>query len=282
MAKINHDKYYTPDDVAKYCIDKTFEIIGKENISDIIEPSAGGGAFSRQVKCTAYDIEPECEGIIKQDYLELNLPYKKGRLVIGNPPFGRSSIMIKHFCNKSFDIADYVGFILPVSCYNKSTYVYKFDLIHSELLNSDTLYSGVNVPCCLNIYKRPESGYLNEKHDYKKSNHLFEFRYVSDFRVINWKHDFAVCTWNEIHKSGKLVECKVGEYAKVCLIRIKNKNNFDTIKQTILDIDWRDHIQFQLKKTTYISVSDFFNVLNKVTTNKFGEVKPVDLTSFFS
>lgn len=37
MAKIENDKYYTPVDLAKYCIDKTFEIIGEENITDIKE-----------------------------------------------------------------------------------------------------------------------------------------------------------------------------------------------------------------------------------------------------
>ena len=35
MAKIINDKYYTPIDLAKYCIDKTYEIIGKENITEI-------------------------------------------------------------------------------------------------------------------------------------------------------------------------------------------------------------------------------------------------------
>ena len=35
MAKIDLDKYYTPKDLAKYCIDKTFEIIGVENIKGI-------------------------------------------------------------------------------------------------------------------------------------------------------------------------------------------------------------------------------------------------------
>ena len=34
MSKIENDKYYTPVDLAKYCIDKTFEIIGKENIKN--------------------------------------------------------------------------------------------------------------------------------------------------------------------------------------------------------------------------------------------------------
>ena len=41
MAKIENDKYYTPVELSKYCIEKTFELIGEENISDIIEPSAG-------------------------------------------------------------------------------------------------------------------------------------------------------------------------------------------------------------------------------------------------
>ena len=68
MSKIINDKYYTPIDLAKYCIDKTYEIIGKENITEIIEPSAGNGSFSNQLNCIAYDIEPECDGIIKQDF----------------------------------------------------------------------------------------------------------------------------------------------------------------------------------------------------------------------
>lgn len=65
MAKIELDKYYTPMEIAHYCIGKTFEVVGEENISEIIEPSAGNGSFSKQLKCIAYDIEPEHESIIK-------------------------------------------------------------------------------------------------------------------------------------------------------------------------------------------------------------------------
>ena len=67
MSKIEHDKYYTSTTLAKYCIDKTFEIIGKENIAEIIEPSAGNGSFSNQLECIAYDLFPEHKNIIKQD-----------------------------------------------------------------------------------------------------------------------------------------------------------------------------------------------------------------------
>ena len=45
MSKIELDKYYTPDDLAKYCVEKTKEIIGEENITEYLEPSAGSGVF---------------------------------------------------------------------------------------------------------------------------------------------------------------------------------------------------------------------------------------------
>lgn len=91
MAKISNNKYYTPNDLAKRLIETTIKVLvenGVTDITDVIEPSAGSGAFSNQIKCTAYDIEPECDGIIKADFLEEPIEYKQGRLCIGNPPFG--------------------------------------------------------------------------------------------------------------------------------------------------------------------------------------------------
>lgn len=45
--KLHLDKYYTPSELAKYCINKTFEIIGRGNIKEIIEPSAGSGTVGK-------------------------------------------------------------------------------------------------------------------------------------------------------------------------------------------------------------------------------------------
>jgi hypothetical protein len=45
IAKLQNDKYYTPIELANYCWDKVFEIVGEENISEIIEPSVGNGSF---------------------------------------------------------------------------------------------------------------------------------------------------------------------------------------------------------------------------------------------
>ena len=90
--KIIDDKYYTPIHVANQCWEKVKNIVGLENISEVIEPSCGDGSFFHYMYMKpdfGFDIKPECVGanILTQDYLTINMPYKKNRLVIGNPPF---------------------------------------------------------------------------------------------------------------------------------------------------------------------------------------------------
>ena len=111
IAKIKNDKYYTSDELAKYCVEKTKEIIGEDNITEWLEPSAGAGAFLNYLPndTLAYDIEPEGDRIIKQDYLELDLDYKKGRCAIGNPPFGRGNSLSMAFYKKSVNYHAYKG-----------------------------------------------------------------------------------------------------------------------------------------------------------------------------
>ena len=43
--KLHLDQYYTPDDVAQHCIDTAYRVIGKDNISCVIEPSADTDAY---------------------------------------------------------------------------------------------------------------------------------------------------------------------------------------------------------------------------------------------
>ena len=156
--KLHLDKYYTSDETAQYCIDKAREILKNEKVTEVIEPSAGNGAFSKKIKrCIAYDLEPEDDSIIKQDFLELNIPYKEGRLFIGNPPYGSRLNLAKAFCNKAFELGDYVAYILPISQLNNTQTIYKFDLIYSEDLKEQN-YSDRKIHCCFNIYKRPKNG----------------------------------------------------------------------------------------------------------------------------
>ena len=88
MAKIRLDKYFTSQSLADYCTQKVIEVIGIENITELVESSAGQGVFLNSfekflpnIPYKAYDIEPEDDRIVKQDYLELEMGYKKGRVV---------------------------------------------------------------------------------------------------------------------------------------------------------------------------------------------------------
>ena len=103
MAKIKLDKYYTPWDLAQDCVIKTKQIIGAENITEWLEPSAGNGVFLSYLdnNYIAYDIDPDKDEIHKQNYLELNLPYKKGRCIIGNPPYGKGNYTSVKFFKKA-------------------------------------------------------------------------------------------------------------------------------------------------------------------------------------
>ena len=208
--KIKNDKYYTPKDLAKYLINKTIEIIGTNNITDIIEPSAGNGAFSTQVECTAYDIEPQHNSIMKQDFLSLNIPYKKGRLFIGNPPFGNSNSLSVKFYKKCVELGDYIAFIQPISQLNNNLQMYQFDLVYSEDLGVRT-YSDRDLHCCFNIYKRPKHG-LNDRPDYTlKDITIKEFRRGGGY-VIQPGYDYAMCNWGN-GSLGKRSDY-VGQYAQ--------------------------------------------------------------------
>ena len=167
MTDLQNDKYYIPIGLANYCWDKVFEIIGEENISEIIEPSVGDGSFLHHKEyCPhfACDIEPKCQSdftqIFKANYLEQDIKYLWGRLVIGHPPYGRSLSLAQKFFKKSVEIADYIAFILPISQLNNTQFMYEFDLIHSEDLGKH-VYTDRKLHCCFNIYKRPDNGEIN-------------------------------------------------------------------------------------------------------------------------
>lgn len=246
--KIRNDKYYTPRNLANKLIVNTINLIGISNISEIIEPSAGNGSFSSLIPpCIAYDIEPEAEGIIQADFLKLDLGYKKGRLFIGNPPFGtRNSLSVK-FYNKCVKEGDFIAFIQPISQYNNNLQMYAFDLISSVDLGI-VEYSNRKLHCCFNIYARPKNG-LNPKPDYTlKDVTIIEHRRGSE-REIPKGWDYALCTWGNF-SLGKVPEY-VGQYALEVYVYVHNKKYLDTIKGILS----RDIIKGYVKSISSAKIS---------------------------
>lgn len=260
MAKIELDKYYTPVNLAKYCIDKTFEIIGKENITDIIEPSAGNGSFSNQLECVAYDIEPEHKSIIKQDYLKLELEYKKGRLIIGNPPYGRCMNLAQKFYKKSIQIGDYIAFILPISCFNNTQSLFEFDLIYSEDLGEHN-YSNRQLHCCFNIYKRPINGLNKQKRIKLKDVKIIRQDSKQYNEIIDY--DIRMCYWGN-GSAGKILKDNE-HYAAEYKIIILNDDIREDVIRVLNEVNWFD----ELNKIAMLKIQQFhiYNLLKREIPN---------------
>lgn len=174
------DKFYTPQHIVDICTATLHSAVNVDTVTEYIEPSAGSGAFLPYLQSTGkpykcYDILPENDLIHKADFIKLSLPYKKGRCILGNPPFGRGNSLAVSFFKKSVAISDYIAFVLPISQLDNNRQMYEFDMVASVDLGK-AVYSGAELHCCFNVYKRPEQG-LNSKPITKPIGyHLVEWR----------------------------------------------------------------------------------------------------------
>jgi len=173
------DKYYTNPNVADLCIEKIREYLSPNKEDILIEPSAGNGSFIKGMKeissrCEFYDIEPENNEIVKQDYMELNIERLLNETnlihVIGNPPFGRQSSMAIKFIKHSSKFANSISFILPKSFKKDSMQkhfpldfhlIFEQDIEENGFLVDDNVY---DVPCVFQIWQRKgENRSVSEK-----------------------------------------------------------------------------------------------------------------------
>lgn len=166
LKRKDFDKYYTKLAIAKVCLERFYSLVSIQDNDILIEPSAGAGVFYFLLKdkysnTQGFDILPDHEEIVKQDYLDLEVPQKVENQkihVIGNPPFGRQSSLAKKFIKKSTLFCDTIGFILPKS-FKKESFQSVFPL-HFHLMDCFDLpgnsfeVSGKthDVPCCFQIW----------------------------------------------------------------------------------------------------------------------------------
>jgi hypothetical protein len=204
MKNIKLDKYYTKKEIALDCITKVPFLSSYEII---MEPSAGDGSFSSQLpNCIAYDIEPENDTIIKQDFFMVRADISKKILVIGNPPFGKKSELAIAFFNHAAFFATTIAFIVPLQ-FRKWSVQKDIDFRFKLILDIDIPKNSflidnkeVDVNCCFQIWTI-EKGITNlrivekptTKHpDFK----IWQYNYTKEaLKYFNKEHyhwDFAV------------------------------------------------------------------------------------------
>ena len=238
--KIENDKYYTPIYIANHCWEKTEEHIDFSKVTEIIEPSCGDGSFFHYGRKPdrGYDIEPMCGygNIAQADFLSLPLGYMEGRLVIGNPPYGNCLHMARQFFKKSVDIADYIAFILPIGQQGNTYSMYQFDLVHSEDLGKH-MYSGRELHCCFNIFKRPERG-LNKKP--KRSLRAVTIYREDQKGYKDAQYDMRMCYWGD-GSAGKILKPEE-HYAAEYKIVINDKKRRAEILEVLENFDWKGYL----------------------------------------
>lgn len=165
MAINTDDKYYASPSLVNYVVNTALKVIGKENISEIIEPSAGDGAFIKKLDSLGiptkyYDLYPEHPRIEKMDFAELNLPYKKGRLFLGGPPYATGSKLWLMFVRHAAEMGDYIAYISPPSFHDVNPYPEFLEVLHTEQLPYQQFYGSkvrgekdVKMRSSFNIYK---------------------------------------------------------------------------------------------------------------------------------
>ena len=243
MSKIEHDKYYTPLEVVQHVVNTTKSVC--IDVSEVIEPSAGNGAFiealenSFNTTLKFYDLYPENNKVLEQDFLSLESEYKQGRLIIGNPPFGSRNSLILKFFKKAITLGDYVAFILPISQLNNTKQLYEFDLVHSEDLGTRE-YSGVDLHCCFNIYKRPENG-LNSKPKAPSIDGLEVIEYRRDKddsyrKKVKDGYFHSIGSWG--NGSVGVIPKHVGYYSMELYFYSEDQK----IKDIVLGVDWKEEV----------------------------------------
>lgn len=162
------DRFYTKEEIVDLCLSQ----INLSKYDEIIEPSAGEGAFSSKIyNCKAYDIVPnEQKHIQEADWLKLDKSqFSRNSLVIGNPPFGEQNSLAIRFFNEAASFCKGIGFILPKS-FQKSSIQNRLNLYFwleksIELPKDAFLLHGENygVPCVFQYWIRKEEKRSKEK-----------------------------------------------------------------------------------------------------------------------
>lgn len=232
------DKFYTKPETAKICIDLIPEL---DSYYTVIEPSAGSGSFSNQIECIAYDLVPEGNNIIQQDYLSLKEKFPEHTLVIGNPPFGLRSSLAKLFIKHSINLgAETIAFILPDTfdkLSNQKVFPKNWRLILSyklEGVNFTIDNKDYYVPCSFYVWTKRE-GDFNLRQVILPQSSLFKFLNRGDKNA-----DFVINGNNGKVKDINEITNPKGEH----YIYITDRKNIDVIRNffTTANYDFKSSV----------------------------------------
>lgn len=246
--KIILDQYFTQDCDAKRCIDKLNCMYPLSSFDILLEPSAGAGAFFKQLpqNKVGIDLQPLCDGIQKLDFFEYQAPQGMRIAVIGNPPFGRRGSLAKKFFQRCSQFSDVIAFILPAIFGKPSFYKTldkRFHLEYEEPVSQFVMADGTTttVKCVFQIWKKKEVlrndiKKVNEHPDFKMIHRHISRTNKDDLNALIQEYDFAfgqvshkICDINELKRGSQFLIKDLTKDKRVKLIF--EKMLFDNLTQ---------------------------------------------------
>lgn len=159
------DKFYTKPEIVDRCLETLLVRYPWTTWDLVVEPSAGNGRFFTKIehpKKIGLDLAPDLSGLLQQDFLTYTPPVAERILVLGNPPFGKSSSLAIQFFQHAARWATTIAFIVPrtfrrVSVQNRLSL--QFHLLHDEdiPLRPCAFEPPMMAKCCFQIWIRSES-----------------------------------------------------------------------------------------------------------------------------
>jgi hypothetical protein len=267
------DKFYTSQPIVNVCMQSFEKYLNIQQNDLCIEPSAGNGAFIGSIKSLFnhhkfYDLEPENDEIIKQDYLEYDynvIDKKINKIhIIGNPPFGRQSSYAIKFIKKSAQYCDSISFILPKS-FKKDSLKKHFPLYFHQIFEFDLPKNSFivnkkehDVPCVFQIWIRK-----NQNRTIKKKNVESNFKFIKK-EIINIDNDNETLLFNRDQQNSNKKKYDFDKWKSKFIINSKSK------KDTIIK-----QLNKQLGRVPTISeINNYKNIKTYERFDDFGDSCP--------
>lgn len=233
------DKFYTNSDIANKLIDKACDVLGvNRDTAVFLEPSAGAGAFSTQLKnIIAYDIRPESDEIVQADFLSILPSWEHDTISIGNPPFGKKARLAIDFINKCAESTDAICFVLPNTFrrYNTQKEIDKrFALVYDESLREDGTFTfegnDFSLRCVFQIWIRKDGIYW---HDDMRDMRIVKKPPISHPDFICWQHNATMQSRKYIDEDWDVAFWRQGykDYSRV----FRNPDDYDEVRHIMYD-----------------------------------------------
>ena len=277
------DKFYTKESAVRRLID----LLDLKEYDFIVEPSAGDGAFLRQLsgfKVIALDIAPDNPKIVQRDFFEFEVGKKNKEsniLTIGNPPFGKNSSLAVRFFNHAAKFSSCIAFVVPRT-FRKSSLQNKLDLnFHLQeehVLPRASFYlptgEDYEVPTVAQVWVRKDT--QRRKVNLLTRHKDFEFLGSSDFSSDNLNLKFSSPSYYS-DTSTDSYEMTTEEYESVKSLRKKFPKLFSChrVISAKKDLAWKTIPDFAFRRAGS-RAGEIFKDYEKCPTEGFDFIKAKD------